>query len=65
MFSQRITTYCASTSAILKCSLNNKDKTMSFKIAFQGDTSVMVLISLCFGVKFLCCLRPMYVFIFS
>ena len=29
-----------------------------------GDTSVMVLIVLCLGVKILCCLHLMYVFIF-
>ena len=32
--------------------------------SFQGDTSVVVLIVLCFGVEFLCCLSRMYVFIF-
>ena len=32
--------------------------------SFQGDTSVVVLIVLCFGVEFLCCLNIMYVFIF-
>ena len=32
--------------------------------SFQGDTSVVVLIVLCFGVEFLCCLSLMYVFIF-
>ena len=31
--------------------------------AFQGDTSVVVLIVLCFGVEFLCCLSLMYVFL--
>ena len=34
--------------------------------SFQGDTSVVVLTVLCFGVEFLCCLSLMYVFyIFS
>ena len=32
--------------------------------SFRGDTSVVVLIVLCFGVDFLCCLSLMYVFIF-
>ena len=32
--------------------------------SFQGDTSVVVLTVLCFGVEFLCCLSLMYVFIF-
>ena len=35
--------------------------------AFQGDTSVVVLIVLivlCFGVEFVCCLSLMYVLIF-
>ena len=32
--------------------------------SFQGDTSVAVLIVLCFGVEFLCCLSIMCVFIF-
>ena len=32
--------------------------------SFQGDTSFVVLIVLCFGVDFLCCLSLMYVFIF-
>ena len=32
--------------------------------SFQCDTSFVVLIVLCFGVGFLCCLHPMYVFIF-
>ena len=32
--------------------------------SFQGDTSVVVLIVLCFGVEFLCCLSLMCVFIF-
>ena len=32
-------------------------------ISFQGDTSVVVLV-LCFGVEFLCCLSLMCVFIF-
>ena len=32
--------------------------------SFQGDTSVVVLIVLCFGVEFLCCLSHMCVFIF-
>ena len=32
--------------------------------SFQGDTSVVVLAVLCFGVEFLCCLSLMYVFIF-
>ena len=32
--------------------------------SFQGDTSVVVLIVLCFGVEFLCCFSLMYVFIF-
>ena len=31
--------------------------------SFQGDTSVVVLFVLCFGVKFLCCLNLMHVFI--
>ena len=30
----------------------------------QGDTSVVVLIVLCFGLEFLGCLHIMYVFIF-
>ena len=33
-------------------------------ISFQGDTSVVVLVVLCFGVEFLCCLSLMCVFIF-
>ena len=32
--------------------------------SFQGDTSVVVLTVLWFGVEFLCCLSLMYVFIF-
>ena len=33
--------------------------------SFQGDTSVVVLLVLCFGVEFLCCcLNIMHVFIF-
>ena len=32
-------------------------------LIFQGDTSVVVLFALCFGVEFLCCLNLMYVFI--
>ena len=32
--------------------------------SFQGDTSVVVLTVLCFGVVILCCLSLMYVFIF-
>ena len=32
--------------------------------SIQGDTSVVVLIVLCFGVEFLCCLILMCVFIF-
>ena len=33
-------------------------------ISSQGDTSVVVLVVLCFGVEFLCCLSLMCVFIF-
>ena len=33
-------------------------------LTFQGETSVVVLILLCFGVEFLCSLSLMYVFIF-
>ena len=33
-------------------------------ISFQSDTSVVVLVVLCFGVEFLCCLSLMCVFIF-
>ena len=33
--------------------------------SFQGDTSVVVLIVLCFGVELLCCLSHMFVFIFK
>ena len=31
---------------------------------FQGDTSVVVLIVLCLGVEFLCCMHLMCIFIF-
>ena len=31
--------------------------------SFQGDTSVVILFVICFGVEFLCCLNLMYVFI--
>ena len=31
----------------------------------QGDTSVVVLFVLCFGVEFLCCLNLMYIHSFS
>ena len=34
-------------------------------LSFQGDTSVMVVIVLCFGVVFWCCLQLMYGFIFK
>ena len=34
--------------------------------SFQGDTSVVVLIVLCLGIEFLCCLQLLYIFkIFS
>ena len=32
--------------------------------SFQGDTSVVVLFVLCFGVDYLCCLHLVYVFMF-
>ena len=32
-------------------------------LTFPGDTSVVVLFVLCFGVEFSCCLNLMYVFI--
>ena len=35
-----------------------------YYLSFQGETSVVVLIVLCCGVEFLCCLSLMYVFIF-
>ena len=34
-----------------------------FYITLQGDTSVIVLFILCFGVEYLCCLNLMYVVI--
>ena len=35
-----------------------------YYLSFQGETSVVVLIVLCFGVEFLCCLSLMCVFVF-
>ena len=37
----------------------------TFRCIGKGDTSVVVLFVLCFGVEFLCCLNLMYVFIVS
>ena len=49
-------TNCVEILAVQKCNL--------YYWLFQGDTSVVVPFVLCFGVKFLCCLYLMYVFIF-
>ena len=37
---------------------------ISYYLSFQGETSVVILTVLCFGVEFLCCLSLIYVFIF-
>ena len=39
-------------------------KSTVYYLSFQGDTSVVVLIVLYFGVEFLYCLHHLYVFIF-
>ena len=38
-------------------------KLIRWLLSFQGDTSVVVLFVLCFGVEVLCCLDLMYVYI--
>ena len=42
---------------------NHNPPVILYYRSFQGDTSVVVLIVLCFGDEFLCCLSLMYVFI--
>ena len=37
----------------------------SILLSFQDDTSVVVIIVLCFGVEFLFCLHLLYVFMFG
>ena len=41
------------------CKTSLRPPVIVYYSSFQGDTSVVVLIVLCFGVEFLCCLSLM------
>ena len=42
------------------CKIDLSPPVILFYLSFKCDTSVVVLIVLCFGVVFLCCLNLMY-----
>ena len=46
------------------CKIDLSSPVILYYRPFQGDTSIVVLFVMCFGIEFLCCLSLMYIFIF-